>query len=126
MNAFSKLAVATAITLSSVSLAIAQQSHHGAHSAPAAHAGHASSDQAHQGGVAGQTVDGEVKKVEKETGKITVRHGELKNLAMPAMTMVFRAKDPAMLDQVKAGDKVKFVAEKVNGTLTLVQLENVK
>jgi Cu(I)/Ag(I) efflux system protein CusF len=124
MNAMSKLAVA-AIALSSMSLAIAQDSQHGAHGAPAAHAGHASPDHG-QGGVAGQLVDGEVKKVEKETQKITVRHGELKNLGMPAMTIVFRVKDPAMLDQVKAGDKVKFVAEKVNGTITLVRLENVK
>jgi Cu/Ag efflux protein CusF len=74
----------------------------------------------------GQMTDGEVRKVEKETAKITIRHGELKNLGMPTMTMVFRAKDPAMLAQVKAGDKVKFVAEKVNGTLTVVQIENVK
>jgi Cu(I)/Ag(I) efflux system protein CusF len=67
--------------------------------------------------------DGEIKKVDKEAGKITVRHGELKNLGMPPMTMVFRAGSPAMLDQVKDGDKVRFVAEKVNGALTLVRLE---
>jgi Cu/Ag efflux protein CusF len=71
-------------------------------------------------------VEGEVKKVDKDAGKITIRHGELKNLGMPAMTMVFRVKDPAMLDQVKAGDKVKFISEKVGGAFTLVQLENVK
>lgn len=120
MNAFSTLAVAAAITLSSVTLAIAQQSAQGPY------LGHAPANQARQDGVAGEMVDGEVKKVEKKTGKITIRHAELKNLGMPAMTMVFRAKDPAMLDQVKAGAKVKFVAEKVNGALTLVQLENVK
>jgi Cu/Ag efflux protein CusF len=127
MNAFSKLVTVAAITLSSVTLAVAQDSHQGAHDAPTAHAGHAAaSDPVQQRGAAGQMADGEVKKVEKETAKITIRHGELKNLGMPAMTMVFRAKDPAMLEQVKAGDKVKFVAENVNGTLTVVQIENVK
>jgi len=47
----------------------------------------------------------------------------LKNLNMSAMTMVFRVKDPAMLDQVKAGDKVKFAADRVNGAVTIVQLQ---
>ncbi|MCP6341430.1 copper-binding protein, partial [Klebsiella pneumoniae] len=63
------------------------------------------------------------KKIDKEAGKITLRHGELKNLNMSAMTMVFRVKDPAMLDQVKAGDKVKFAADRVNGAVTIVQLQ---
>lgn len=67
--------------------------------------------------------DGEIKKVDKEAGKITIKHGPLANLSMPAMTMVFRVKDPAMLDQVKSGDKVKFLAEKVNGALTITTLQ---
>jgi Cu/Ag efflux protein CusF len=66
---------------------------------------------------------GEVKKVDKEAGKITIKHGPLANLEMPAMTMVFRVKDPAMLDEVKEGDKVKFVASRENGALTIIQLE---
>ena len=64
---------------------------------------------------------GEVRKVDKEQGKLTIRHGELVNLQMPAMTMVFRVKDPAMLDQVKEGDRIEFVAERVNGNLTVVE-----
>jgi Cu(I)/Ag(I) efflux system protein CusF len=75
---------------------------------------------------ASEQSDGEVTKVDKEAGKITLRHGALKNLGMAPMTMVFRAKEPAMLDQVKPGDQVKFVAEKVDGALTIVQLNNVK
>lgn len=70
--------------------------------------------------------DGEIKKVDKEAGKLTIKHGELKNLGMPGMTMVFKAQDPAMLDQVKQGDKVRFVADKVGGALTVTAIEAVK
>jgi Cu/Ag efflux protein CusF len=56
--------------------------------------------------------DGEVRKVDKPRGKITLKHGEIKNLDMPPMTMVFGVKDKALLDKVKAGDKVKFAADK--------------
>lgn len=66
---------------------------------------------------------GEVKKVDKGVGKITIRHGPLTNLGMPGMTMVFHVADPAMLDQVKAGDKVAFIAEKKNGALTVTRIE---
>ncbi|WP_407928306.1 copper-binding protein [Collimonas silvisoli] len=66
---------------------------------------------------------GEVKKIDKEAGKITIKHGPLANLEMPPMTMVFRVKDPIMLDQVKPGDKINFVAEKANGALTVTQLQ---
>ena len=67
--------------------------------------------------------DGEVRKVDKSAKKITIKHGPLANLDMPPMTMVFRVKDPAMLDKVKAGDKVKFQAEKLGGALTVTSLE---
>ena len=67
--------------------------------------------------------DGEVCKVYKEAGKITIKHGPLANLDMPGMTMVFRVKDPAMLDRVKEGDKIKFVADRMNGSLTVIQME---
>lgn len=71
----------------------------------------------------GETSAGEVRKIDKRTGKITIKHGPLRNLAMPGMTMAFKVKDPAMLDTVQVGDKIHFVAEKVNGSLTLTQLE---
>lgn len=71
-------------------------------------------------------VEGEVRKVDKEASKLTLRHGELNQLDMPAMTMVFRVKDPSMLDKVKAGDKVKFKAEGTRGALTITELETTK
>ena len=67
--------------------------------------------------------DGEVRKVDKEAKKITMKHGEIKNLGMPGMTMVFQVKDPALLDKVKSGDKVRFHAESVNGAIVLTQIE---
>lgn len=75
---------------------------------------------------AGAMTDGEVRKIDKENKKITLRHGEIKNLEMPGMTMVFQVKDPAMLDMVKAGDKVKFKAEKANGALVVTEIQPVK
>jgi len=70
--------------------------------------------------------EGEVRKVDKDARKITLRHGEIKQLDMPAMTMVFRVKDPSMLDKVKAGDKVKFKAEGSGGALTISEIEPAK
>lgn len=77
-------------------------------------------------GAEASMTEGEVRRVDKDAGKVTIKHGPPKNLDMPAMTMVFRVKDPAMLDQVKAGDKVRFVAEKAGGAFTLVQLQSVR
>jgi Cu(I)/Ag(I) efflux system periplasmic protein CusF len=70
--------------------------------------------------------EGEVRKVDKTAGKITLRHGEIRNLDMPSMTMVFLVKDKSMLDKVKTGDKVRFLAEKSNGTLVVTALEAAK
>ena len=70
--------------------------------------------------------EGEVRKVDKDAGKVTIKHGPLENLGMPAMTMVFQVKDPAMLDQVKAGDKINFIAEKVGGQYTVTRVEAAK
>ena len=70
--------------------------------------------------------DGQVQKIDEAQGKITLRHGPIKNLDMDAMTMVFRVKDPAMLKNVKAGDKVKFQADRVNGQITIVEIEKAK
>ena len=66
--------------------------------------------------------EGEVRKIDPAVGKLTLRHGHLRNLDMPGMTMVFRVKDPSWLEQVKVGDKVRFVAERVNGNLTVTAL----
>ncbi|MBN9438104.1 copper-binding protein [Bosea sp. (in: a-proteobacteria)] len=68
-------------------------------------------------------VTGTVKKVDTAQGKLTVDHGPIKNLDMDAMTMVFRAGDPEMLKTVKAGDKIKFTAERVNGQITVTKIQ---
>src|SRR5215468_7678751 len=71
--------------------------------------------------------EGEVVKVDPSAGKITIKHGPIKKLAMDeGMTMVFRADDPALLKQVKAGDKIKFDAENVNGQFTVTKIEKKK
>ena len=66
---------------------------------------------------------GEIRKVDKSASKITIKHGELKNLDMPPMTMVFQVRDPALLEKVKAGDKVRFVAEQKEGALVVTAIE---
>lgn len=70
--------------------------------------------------------NGEVRRIDKDAQKLTIKHGELKNLDMPPMTMVFRVKDPAMLDKIKAGDKIRFRAEKIGGTYTVTAMEHAK
>ncbi len=74
----------------------------------------------------GALTEGEVRKVDKDAKKITLKHGPIQNLDMPAMTMVFQVKDPAMLEQVKAGDKVQFEAQKLGGAFTLTRIEAAK
>ena len=75
---------------------------------------------------AADMTEGEVRKVDKEAKKITIRHGEIKNLDMPAMTMVFQVKDGAMLDKVKAGDKIRFVVEKAASGLVVTDIQAAK
>ena len=70
--------------------------------------------------------DGEVRKIDKEAGKITLKHGELKNLDMPGMTMVFVVKDKAMLDKLALGDKIKFKAINDSGKFTVTEIVPVK
>lgn len=70
--------------------------------------------------------DGEVRKIDKEAGKITLRHGEIKHLDMPPMTMVFMARDKSLLDKVKAGDKVRFMVIHENGQMIVTDLQPVK
>ena len=70
--------------------------------------------------------DAEVRKIDKEAAKVTLRHGPIPSLDMAPMTMVFRVKDPAMLETLKQGDKVKFAAEKVDGNLTVTRIEPAK
>ena len=74
-----------------------------------------------------QSVDGEVRKIDDASGKITLKHGPIKALDMDeGMTMVFKVQDPAMLKQVKVGDKVKFEASRVNGQITVTKIQKAK
>ena len=73
-----------------------------------------------------QLADGEIRRVDKEAKKLTIRHGPIPKLNMESMTMVFHVKDPAMLDQVKAGDKVRFAADKIGGNYTVTKIEVAK
>ncbi len=69
-----------------------------------------------------QTVDGEVKRIDTEAGKVTLKHGEIKSIDMPAMQMAYRVADPAWLKTLQVGDKVKFDAAKVNGQFTITAI----
>jgi Cu/Ag efflux protein CusF len=77
--------------------------------------------------LAQQMVDGEVRKVDKSANKVTLKHGPIPNIDMPAMTMVFQAKDPKMLSNLKAGDKVKFQADMLpGGNVVVTRIEPVR
>ena len=71
-------------------------------------------------------VSGTVEKIDTAQGKLTIDHGAIPNLQMDPMTMVFRAGDPAMLKSVKAGDKVQFQADRVNGQITVTKIQKAK
>lgn len=75
------------------------------------------------GAVAAEFTKGTVKKVDAKAKKVTLIHEELKSLDMPAMTMVFRVKDDALLEKLKEGASVEFVAERVDGKLTVTEVK---
>lgn len=68
-------------------------------------------------------VDAEVRRIDKAAKKITLRHGAIPNLGMSPMTMVFQVRDPAWLEQFKAGDRVRFSAQSVSGGYAVMQIE---
>lgn len=70
--------------------------------------------------------DGEVRKVDKDAGKVTLKHGYIRSLDMPPMTMVFQVQDRAVLDRLKAGDKVRFAAEEKAGAYVVTAIEPAK
>ena len=67
-------------------------------------------------------VDGEVTRIDAAQSKITLRHGEIRNLDMPPMTMVFRVADGKMLEGLTVGDRVRFSADRIGGTYTVTSL----
>ena len=89
------------------------QLHHPATGSPPAAATATSADMA----------DGEIRKLDPDNQKVTIKHGEIKSLGMPGMTMVFRVRDPALLAQLKPGDKVRFQAEKANGAIVVTKIQ---
>ncbi len=111
MNITSPLLLCAALLLPALP-AWAQHGHHGhgqvAQASPAAEPAWA---------------EGEVRRIDKTAQKITLKHGEIRNLDMMPMTMVFRVQDPALLDKAQVGDAVRFTAEEVQGALVVKALE---
>ena len=66
--------------------------------------------------------EGEIRKIDKDAGKVTIKHSEIKNLSMPGMTMVFQVKDKAILDNVKTGDKIKFTVVNNDGNMVVTEI----
>lgn len=111
--------LALSAAISAPVLAAGEHDGHGAMSSDSKMQSHAPAD--------AQMVNGTVKKIDKAAGKVTLSHGPLANLGMNmAMTMAFRVQDIAWLDQMKVGDKIRFVADSVDGALTVVKYEPVK
>ena len=120
MKNLHKLAAASAVALTAAFTAALS---------PAAHAQSSMEHSKMDGMKTAQTTaapemtDGEVRKIDMEAGKVTLKHGDIKNLDMPGMTMVFVVKDKAMLDKLKAGDKVKFKAINDAGNFTVTEIQ---
>ena len=74
-------------------------------------------------GMSADMTEGEIRKVSKDTGKVTIKHGAIKNLDMPPMTMVFTAKDPSMLDKIAVGDKVLFTVIDEGGKMVVTAMQ---
>lgn len=77
-------------------------------------------------GVSTKLTLGEVRKIDTEQGKLTIKHEAIENLQMPGMTMVFKTADPAMLQKLQVGDKIEFAAEKANGAMVVTTVQVAK
>lgn len=119
MNSIFKLTTAGIFALSGLSPSHADPSHHTA--SESKDAASAAMEASNAKAPDSEISEGEIRKIDKAAGKITIRHGELKNLEMPPMTMVFQVKDKAMLDQLKTGEKINFVADKIEGRYTVTR-----
>jgi Cu/Ag efflux protein CusF len=75
------------------------------------------------GAVAAELADGEIRKIDRENSKLTIKHGPLKSLDMPPMTMVFGVQHAELLEKLQVGDKVRFDAEKVEGRIVVTRIE---
>ena len=72
---------------------------------------------------AADMTDGEIRKIDKEAMKLTIKHGEIKSLDMPPMTMVFRVKDAAIIEALKTGDKIKFKVVRDSGAMVVTEVQ---
>lgn len=70
--------------------------------------------------------DGEIRKIDKENGKVTIKHGEIKHVDMPPMSMVFNVKDKAMLDKVRVGEKIQFIVIQDAGKMVVTDIKGAK
>ncbi|MEZ5652596.1 MAG: copper-binding protein [Burkholderiaceae bacterium] len=111
------LAVAAALTIAGAALAADDHAGHGqAHGAGGSHA-------AAPAGQSTDTVEGEVRRIDKAGGKLTIKHGPIRHLDMPPMTMDFTARDPGLLEGVRRGDRIRFTADEIDGKLTITGIE---
>ena len=117
MKNFIVLAVVTFAAIGFSAQGVAADEHEG-------HGGHGAMSAQHN--AESPLAEGLVKKVDKPARKVTVAHGPLANLQMPAMTMVFRVKDAAWLDQMRVDSKILFQADSINGVFTIVRFEPAK
>jgi len=86
------------------------------------HAGHAAAGAAQSA----SGIDGEVRRIDKSAGKLTIKHGEIKPMGMPPMTMMFAARDKTMLDKVKVGDKIRFSLASEGSSIVVTEIEPAK
>ena len=113
MNTIPKILIAAlSLALLTPLVALADDAHHKPEAATAASAS--------------DLTDGEVRKIDLEAGKVTLKHADIKSLDMPAMTMVFAVKDRAMLDKLKTGDKVRFKEINDGGRFMLTEIQPAK
>ncbi len=113
---FSSLFAATVLALSGTAFAQTSAADHAAHHPAGASAPASTTSMA----------DGEVRKIDKEQGKVTLKHGPIASLDMPGMTMVFKVADAKLLEAIQQGDKVKFAVAKVDGAFTVTAIEVAK
>ena len=108
---FQNLAVLSLVALMATGPTWAQAQHDHAHGAtPTAPA------------TADELADGEVRRIDTSTQKVTIKHGEIKSLDMPPMTMVFTAAEPGLLSNLKVGDKIRFAVEQQQGKMTVTRI----
>lgn len=110
------------LTLAGAAHAQSNTSHDAHHTTPAAPATPAANTATN--GL--PTAEAEVRRIDLQAGKVSLKHGDIPNLDMPPMTMVFQVKDATWLQQIKVGDKVRFTADKVNGAYTVMSLERMQ